>query len=149
MIFRSQTFEWTWPWIGAAAVVYAWHAMGSPFPPSPEGLFGAAATVASVFASFLGVSKAIMLTIKNTEIYNSLKKLNYTDALFGYLRIGIICSVIFAALSIFGFFVDRDKALFDINIGQAFSAIWICFGALSFFTYLRISNIIFKILKLV
>ena len=56
-----------WPWVGAIAVAILWWVTGRPFPNSPDGLLGAAATVASVFASFLGVSKAIILTIKGTK----------------------------------------------------------------------------------
>jgi hypothetical protein len=95
---NSLWIEKLWPWVGAVLVVLVWWVSGKPFPEAPDGLFGAAATVASVFASFLGVSKAIILTIKGTQTYKALEKAHYTETLFQYLKSGIYASVIFASL---------------------------------------------------
>src|SRR5947209_1013946 len=104
----SLRIERLWPWLGALCVLAVWWLSGKPFPPAPDGLFGAAATVASVFASFLGVSKAIILTIKGTQTYKALEKAHYTETLFRYLKTGIYTSVMFASLSILGFFIDHN-----------------------------------------
>src|SRR5438876_2868112 len=98
--------ERAWPWLGAIVIAVLWWLADRPFPKTPDVLLGAAATVASVFASFLGVSKAIILTIKGTKTYQVLEKNHYTDHLFSYLREGIFASVIFASLSLLGFFID-------------------------------------------
>jgi hypothetical protein len=146
----AQRLEKFWPYIGAALVVVCWWKLFDttfPLKEHSDSLFGTAATVASVFASFLGVAKAIILGMKNTAVWDVLRKNNYTDFLFGYLKAGIFASVVFAAASIVGFFIDRDGILFGHNVFNWFSAVWIFLGALALFTYLRISNILFKLLK--
>jgi hypothetical protein len=144
---NSLLVERLWPWLAAAAVAGIWFAAGEPFPKTPDSLLGAAATVASVFASFLGVSKAIILTIKGTRTYQILERNHYTDHLFAYLRVGIYASVAFASLSLLGFFIDANSVVFGHKIYHWFCAIWIVTGAASLFTYLRIANILFRLLK--
>ena len=108
---------------------------------------GAAATVASVFASFLGVSKAIILTIKGTKTYQILERNHYTDHLFAYLRTGIYAAVAFASLSLSGFFIDVNSAIGGYKIFHWFGTAWVATGSASLFTYLRIANILFRLLK--
>jgi hypothetical protein len=148
--WKTATLYWekVWPLVGAVAAVIAWRACGKPFPASPDGLFGAAATVSSVFASFLGVSKALILTIKGTETFKILTERGYSQDLFAYLRDGIFSAVFFASLSILGFFVDHAAMIQGRNLYSIFSMVWVFAGALSLFSYIRISNILFKILKI-
>lgn len=143
----SKNVERLWPYVAALAVVVIWFAAGQPFPTTPDGLFGASATVASVFASFLGVSKAIILAIKPTPTYQLLKDLGYTTDLFGYLRSGIVALVAFAGLSILGFFVDPKRVIDGYPIFVCFQFAWVGAAAVSLFTYARISGILFKVLK--
>jgi len=149
MTFRSPFIESLWPWAAATAGVVVWWLLDYPFPPSPDGLFGAAATLASIFASFLGVSKAIILSIKSTETYKVLQKLNYTDVLYKYLKAGIIASVTFAGLSILGFFIgiNPGKTILGYSVPGVLKALWIWFGILALCTYVRITGILFKLLK--
>jgi hypothetical protein len=139
--------EKIWPYIAAVAVFVAWWWTGKPFPAAPDSLFGAAATVASVFASFLGVSKAIILTIKGTQTYKLLEKHHYTETLFRYLRSGIYASVAFASLSIVGFFVNHTATIKGYLLFDMFCFTWVIFGSLALFTYIRIANILFRLLK--
>ena len=146
-VMNSLLIERLWPWLAAVAVAILWRAAGEPFPKTPDGLLGAAATVASVFASFLGVSKAIILTIKGTKTYQILEKNQYTDHLFAYLRDGIYASVGFASLSLLGFFIDPGSMLFAHKIYHWCCTIWVFTGAAALFTYVRIANILFRLLK--
>jgi hypothetical protein len=147
---RSLSLFWerVWPLIGATVVVAVWLKLGKPFPASPDGLFGAAATVSSIFASFLGVAKALILTIKGTETYKVLVQRGYTAELFAYLRDGIFASVFFASCSILGFFVSHETIVWNQPLFILFEPVWVFAGALSLLTYLRITNILFKLLKL-
>ncbi len=147
MFNKSQAFERWWPLVAAVIVALIWYAMGAPFAKSPDSLFGAAATVASIFASFLGVSKAIILTIKGSETYRALKEAELVGVLFSYLRAGIFASVAFAALSILGFFVSQDATIGDHKIFCLFELCWIFAAVLAMCTYLRISLILFKMLQ--
>lgn len=145
----SLIWERAWPWLGAICIVLLWRNLGSPFPPTPDNLFSAGAGVAAVFASFLGVAKAIILSIKDSKTYQVLKERGYADDLFGYLRGGIFASVFFASLSILGFFISKDAVWHGYKVFTVFSALWILAGALSALTYIRISNILFKLLRIV
>lgn len=136
-----------WPWVGAIAVAILWWVTGRPFPNSPDGLLGAAATVASVFASFLGVSKAIILTIKGTKTYRVLERAHYTDHLFRYLRAGIYAAVAFASISLLGFFIEPTSTIWHHKIFDWYWTLWVLIGASALFTYIRIANILFRLLK--
>jgi hypothetical protein len=103
--------------------------------------------VASVFASFLGVSKAILLTIKSTRTFQRLEQMGYTDRLFGFLKVGVLTSVVFASLSLLGFFITHERMLSGFKIYTIFQAIWFFAGSAGLLTYLRITNILFKLLK--
>jgi hypothetical protein len=142
---NSLRIEKLWPWLGTGIVVGIWWFAGKPFPKTPDGLFGAAATVASVFASFLGVSKAIILTIKGTKTYRILERANYTYLLFTYLRAGIYSSVIFASLSILGFFIEKTSEIGGHPIYNLFCSLWVAAGAAALFV--RIANILFRLLR--
>jgi hypothetical protein len=129
-------------------VIVVWLVLRSPFPSSPDNLFSAAASVASVFASFLGVAQAIVLTIKDSDAFKVLRDRGYANELFSYLRDGIYASIVFASLSIIGFFVDKETIYGGVRLYKVFSMAWIATGCLSVFMYLRISNILFKLLRL-
>lgn len=150
MISKKLGLIWErlWPVLGAVALVWGWWKLGRPFPASPDGLFGAAATVASIFASFLGVSKALILTIKGTETFKILSSRGYTGMLFSYLADGIFASVLFASCSIIGFFIDHDTITINHHLFKIFEMVWVFAGALSLLTYVRISHILFKLLKI-
>ncbi|ODA96488.1 hypothetical protein BFX40_28995 [Mesorhizobium sp. SEMIA 3007] len=139
-------WERTWPWLGALAITVFWYWVGGPFPKTPDTLFGTAATVASVFASFLGVAEAIIIGLKGSASYKVLEKAGYTSLLFGYLRSGILSAVTFATLSIVGFFIADDVKIDGYLVAHVFAAIWITVGGASVLTFARISNILFKLL---
>jgi hypothetical protein len=147
-MFNSPRFEQWWPLGASVAVVLAWYGAGAFFPPQPEGLFSTAATVAAVFASFLGVAKAIILSIQRSRTYKILKELGHTTTLFSHLRDGIVASIAFAGLSIVGFFISHERIICGFKLFSIFEFVWVFFAALSLFTYVRISNILFKLLKI-
>jgi hypothetical protein len=128
-------------------VAAAWCFFGKPFPNPPDGLLSTAATVASIFASFLGVSKAIILSIKGTPVYKTLSDHGYDKDLFRYLQAGIFSSIAFAAMSVIGFFISAKTFFHGYRWFTLFELFWICCGVLSLFTYVRISRLLFKLLK--
>jgi hypothetical protein len=140
-------WERIWPWLFTLLTVAVWYFTGKSFPKNTDGLFAASAAVAAVFASFLGVAQALILSVKGTESYKVLERLGYTPLLFDYLRVGILSSVAFATLSIIGFFVDENVKPLGVNLYGTFEMTWVASGALSLFSYARISNILFKLLK--
>jgi hypothetical protein len=67
--------------------------------------------------------------------------------MFGYLRAGIGASVLFACLSIIGFFVAPGISEQNTNKYVIFASLWICLGALSLATFYRITQLLFKLLR--
>ena len=123
-----------------------------PFPSNSDSLslFGAAATVASVFASFLGVCKAIILTIKDGPVWIALRESGYSDLLFSYLASGIRSAVLFAGLSIAGFFIlplPSSEIYFGLTWTGLFKILWVWSGFFALLTYVRVGSIFFKLLK--
>jgi type III secretory pathway component EscU len=132
--------------IGTAATVAWFWGLGHPFPNPSENLLGAAATVASVFAGFLSAAKAVLLTIKDTAVYKALKDLGYIKDLFGYLKSGIGISVLFAVVSLFGFFLSPVEANLGFSVSAYFQAIWVFLSVAAFCSYVRVSTILFRML---
>jgi hypothetical protein len=143
----GSKFESAWPWAGALIVAAAWEYFGPKFPEPPDSVLGTAATVASVFASFLGVSEALLLTIKDTAAIKKLSEHGYSVQLLAYLRSGIYASVSFAVLSIAGYFIDHHKLLFHHHVYSAFVLAWVTAASMSLFSYARVSHLFFKLLK--
>src|SRR4051794_40295600 len=102
--------ERSWPWLASLCALAIWWWVGRPFPRATDGLFGSAATLASIFASFLGVAMAIILGFKGTESFRVIEKLGFASILFGFLKAGIFSSVVFACLSLLGFFIYEPHA---------------------------------------
>ena len=135
------------PLVGALIGACFWASIGKPFPQTTDSLFGTAATVASVFASFLGVSETIILTVKDTEVYRALSSKGYTSLLFRFLKSGIIGASLFAGLSLLGFFFDASSSLYGHKIFGTFKFFWVFSGLYGFLSYARITNILFKLLR--
>lgn len=142
---RGQFVEKWYPLLFAAVAGAAWVPLDLDFPPDPTGLFGAAATVASVFAGFLGASKAIILTMKGNEAVKRLTDLGYTALLYLYLAHGVVGAVGFAFISVVGFFIYSNQPSHQVIC--LFEASWIALAAFSLASYYRITSIIFKLLQ--
>ncbi|GAB6966337.1 hypothetical protein JCM25156A_03740 [Komagataeibacter kakiaceti JCM 25156] len=143
----GRKFERYGPYIVAIASGGIWFISGFSLPKDPSGLLGASATLAAVFAGFLGVSQGLILTIKDSEVYGALKKTDLLGLLFEYLKEGISGSVMFAIISVAGFFVAPQGQHMSAGIVRGFGCLWAASGAYSCMTYQRITGIMFKLLN--
>lgn len=142
-------WERTYPWMGAVIAVAVWWYAELAFPDTPDSLFGTSATVASVFASFLGVAKGLILTIKNTETYRIVERNGFIKYFYEYLGAAIWSAIIFAVVSVSGFFVyasGNDPVLVEV-VRRIYQIIWVFFAALALLTYVRFGRILFRLLK--
>jgi hypothetical protein len=136
------------PAIGTIGVTLAWFfLLGAPFPTSKDNLLSASATVASIFASFLGVAAAIILSIKGSPTYNVLIKLGYVSIMINYLKSAVIYAVLFAIISMSGFFIEHRILIGSADISLIYRVIWVLSGTQAAFTYMRITSILFKLLN--
>ncbi|QCO05443.1 hypothetical protein [Azospirillum argentinense] len=137
------------PWIGAVVAVAVWWYAEMAFPVNPDSLFGTAATVASVFASFLGVAKGLILTIKSTETYKVLERNGYLAPFYEYLGVAIWAAIAFAVVSVIGFFVYAGGADTEAaeNMRKLYKLAWVFCAALALLSYVRFGRILFRLLK--
>jgi len=145
---RVILWERYYPYILALAVTVGWVVIGIPFPKDRGALLGAAVTVAAVLGGFLGASKAIILSITKTESFIALKSAGYTEDLFSYLSAGIIHSLLFAIVSLAGFFIISSRPVWSfVTQGDVFSVFWVFSAVLAVLSYFRISNIMLRLLR--
>lgn len=129
------------PYAVSAVSWSIWYYYGAPFPRNADALLATSATVASIFASFLGVAMAIILTVKKTESFRVIERLGYANTLFNYIRSGILGSVLLACVSVIGFFVINSE------FSVLFSSFWVISAVFSLVTYYRVTSLIFKLLR--
>ena len=134
------------PFFGAVAVSISWFCIGRPFPSPPDNLLGVSATVASVFAGFIGASGAIVLTIKDTRLFKILSEHGYNQDIFSYLRDSLFSATVFATLSLAGYFVEPIHSLGISSLGL-YRPLWVFIAFYSLFTFARVSHILFKLLR--
>ena len=133
-------------WIISLTVSVLWYILKINFPQDPSGLLGASATLAAVFAGFLGVAQGLILTMKDSEAYKILKENDLLSRLFSYLRSGISSSVFLAVLSVVGFFLVTPNTGIKSQYKIIFESIWAFSSMFSFVSYHRITKIMFKLL---
>lgn len=93
--------ERIYPYLIAALLSALWWFAGKPFPSNADALLGAAVTVASVFGAFLVASKAVLLSLKDSDIFTKLREASYMDVFISYLKEGINASVVYLYAWIF------------------------------------------------
>jgi hypothetical protein len=139
--------ERTYPYVVALGVTIGWLFLGAPFPTQTDAMLGAAVTVASVFAGFLIGSKALLLSLKDSNVFRRLQEAGYMSVFIGYLKEGINSSVSFVAISMLGFFVNPIPVYASYRLPEIFSTIWIASGVIALFTCQRVSHLLFKMLR--
>lgn len=134
-------------WVVSLITATIWYYFKISFPQDPSGLLGASATLAAVFAGFLGVAQGLILTMKDSEAYKILKANDLLSRLFSYLRSGISSSVFLAVLSVVGFFLVTPNSGIKIQYKTIYEAMWAFSSMFSFLSYHRITKIMFKLLR--
>jgi hypothetical protein len=135
-------FERSWPYVGSAVVLAVWwFALGHPFPAKPDALMGASGTVAAVFVGFLGTAKAIVLGLTSSTAFKKLKATGYANLLFAYLYEALFGGVIFLAIAVVGFFLPENRPQ------TWFSIVWFLTGVASLLLYMRVTGLLFRLIK--
>lgn len=139
----SQLAEKSWPYVFTAILVAGWWwGLKAPFPAASDGLLAASGGASAVLVGFLATSKAIILSVSASAVFAKIKNGKYHTLIFDYLYQAIIFGMAFLVVSLLGFFVDRDPAA-----PSWFAALWVTLGICSFLLFLRITRILFKMLK--
>lgn len=148
---NSIYFERWWPIVAALMVVAFWCVVGSPFPKTPEALLSVGATIAAVVSGFLGTVIGILFSVRKTKTVMKIFEAGYQNDLAAYIKCCLIFSLSFLVVSVAGFVVSphfdvASNARFPfITWGTIFGSVWFFFCASMIFTYLRITNVMFRI----
>jgi hypothetical protein len=138
---KSVYIERAWPYIAALLALAVWWFSGKPFPPKPDPLMGASGTVAAVLIGFLGTAKAIILGMTGSEVFKRLKDAGYTALLYAYLYEALFAGSVFLVVSVVGFFLAENEP------HPCFGATWVLTGILSLALYVRVTSLLFKLIR--
>lgn len=134
--------EWTWPYALAALGALLWYfGLNAVFPRKIDPLMGAACNISAVLVGFMGAALAVILTISNSSVYNTLKRAGYTSVFFRYVLESIVFAISLLIISTIGFFLPDESPPAIL-----FTVLWVLIALLAVFLYIRALMIIFKLL---
>lgn len=134
---KSISWEQFAPYILACAASFIWYQFKLELPASTD-ILSSSLTLGAILTGFLATSKAILMTL-DSPIMERLRETQYIDDVVSYLSQAIWLSFAFCIISLIGFFLQKDTSFYGI--------IWIFFGASSAGAFIRVTNIMLKIIK--
>jgi hypothetical protein len=114
-----------------------WHTNNISLP-AGEGILGSSMTVGAIFTGFLATAKAILMSLKS-RVLSRIKDTGYIENLVSYLSQAIWLSFIFCCLSLLGYFFPKFP--------DWYGYVWIAIAVSMAFAFIRVTNIMLKILK--
>lgn len=125
------------PYLLGLAGILIWWKLDLKLPLG-EGILGSSLTLGAILTGFLATAKAILMTL-DSPIMQRLRETDYIHDVISYLSQAIWLSFSFCILTLIGFFVDQTKLWFGIA--------WIGIGVTSAGAFIRVTNIMLKIIK--
>lgn len=134
---KSIYLERLSPYILAIAGALLWWKLKLALPPG-DGILGSSLTLGAILTGFLATAKAILMSL-DSPIMQRMRETTYISDLTSYLSQAIWLSFGFCIVSIVGFFVPAR--------GTWYGFAWIIFGLASAGAFVRVTNIMLKIIK--
>ncbi len=106
--------------------------------PEGEGILGSSLTLGAILTGFLATAKAILMTL-DSPIMQRIRETSYINDLVSYLGQAIWLSFSFCIVSLIGFFVATNNDYYGLA--------WILLGLSSGATFIRVANIMLKVIK--
>lgn len=97
-------------------------------------------SLGAIWAGFIGVIMGLFMTIPQGTVLTILRNSGYIEDLHDYLVSSIQASLLFSGISLIGFF-------FLENYFQQFFSIWIFCAVYALLTFLRISKIMYQVMR--
>lgn len=135
----SLLLEKIYPYFGGAISAALWWYLGLDLPSPPELVLSSSLTLGAILTGFLATSKTILISLRGTEVMESLKESTYIDELVSYIAQAVWLSFAFSVLAIVGLFMSSPTHVFSI--------VWIFFAIASGLAFIRVTNVILKIIK--
>lgn len=125
------------PYLLGFAAILIWWKLDIALPLG-DGVLGSSLTLGAILTGFLATAKAIIMTL-DSPIMQKLRETNYIHDIVSYLSQAIWLSFSFCILTLIGFFIDQTVLWFGIA--------WIGLGVTSAGAFIRVTNIMLKIIK--
>lgn len=139
----ALALERWWPYALTAIGTALWYwPLNAAFPANATDLMLATGPTAAVLVGFVATVMAIVLTITGSPVFRALRKAGYHHDLFRYLFEAALWGMVFLSLSLIGFFVSTEKAT-----PVWFEAAWVAAAFATLWTFVRVFQIVFKLLK--
>jgi len=134
---KSIYLEKTAPYILGISAMLLWWRAGLHLPENND-ILSSSLTLGAILTGFLATAKAILMTL-DSPIMQRLRETDYIARLVSYLSHSIWLSFSFCILTLVGFFVDNREMLFGIS--------WIGLGVTTAGAFIRVTNIMLKIIQ--
>jgi len=129
--------EKIYPYLLAASAALLWWNADVKLP-SGEGILGSSLTIGAILTGFLATAKAILMAL-DSPIMQRIRQTEYLGDLVSYLSQAIWLSFSFVGISLVGYFVSTNKLWYGL--------LWISVGVAMASAFIRVTNIMLKILK--
>lgn len=133
------TIERIYPYLAGAIAFAVWWYFHPVFPKNPEQVLSSSLTIGAILTGFLATSKAILMGLRGTPVWESLHSSGYITDLVSYLAQAIWVSFAYCLVGLIGFFVDPQSIWF--------ASTWFAVGVTAGFAFIRVTNIFLKILE--
>lgn len=125
------------PYILSLVATYLWWKFNIAFPVN-DSVLSASLTLGAILTGFLATSKAILMTL-DSPVMQRIRKTRYLGDLVSYIGQAIWLSFTFSIISLVGFFTDTSNFWFGL--------VWVFVGVSSAGCFIRVTNIMLKIIK--
>lgn len=125
------------PYILGVIATLVWYTNDVSLP-AGEGILSSSMTVGAIFTGFLATAKAILMSLKS-RVMKRIKETGYIVDLVSYLSQAIWLSFSFCILSLLGYFFPAYPSWYGY--------LWIAIAVSMAFAFIRVTNIMLKVLK--
>ena len=134
---KSIYLEKIAPYALAVSCTVLWFSLDLRLP-TGDGVLGSSLTLGAILTGFLSTAKAIIMSL-DSPIMIRIRGTSYLNDVVSYLGQAIWLSFSFCIISIVGYFVSTNSTWFGL--------LWIFFGISSAGAFIRVTNIMLKIIK--
>lgn len=143
-VITALQVEKNYPRFLAGVASLVWWLLHRDFPSDVKEFLTAALTLGAILTGFLATAKAILVTCSATSVLQQLRSSGYIKELYEYLRSGLYGSLVFSVYCLIGFFFSKNE---QITLPEYYELIWIFLAMYALLTFVRLTNIMFKIIE--
>jgi hypothetical protein len=139
--------EKIYPLLAALCVGTAWYLLSSRFslslPKEEKEFFAAALSMGAVLTGFIATAQAILMALPSDSVMGRLRSSGYINELVSYLAASIATGFLFCILNLVGFGLLEATPEYKLY----FSTLWFFLAAYAGLAFIRVSRIMFRIMR--